>query len=90
MSSSSRCASAGVPTVDRLGTLVCADESEPSALIDVLAPDADVALAAAQLEDAFAGDPADRLIYSAARRAGAALISCDARITEFDRERVIW
>jgi PIN domain nuclease of toxin-antitoxin system len=56
----------------------------------VLAPDADVALAAALLDDAFPGDPADRLIYTAARRAGARLVSRDERIARFDPARVLW
>lgn len=56
----------------------------------VLRPDAEVALAAALLEEAFPGDPADRLIYAAARHAGAPLVSRDARITRFDPARVVW
>lgn len=56
----------------------------------VLRPDAEVALAAALLDDEFPGDPADRLIYAAARHAGAPLVSRDARITGFDPARVVW
>jgi PIN domain nuclease of toxin-antitoxin system len=58
--------------------------------IAVLAPDADVALAAALLDDDFPGDPADRLIYAAARQAGARLVTRDAGIARFDPARVLW
>jgi PIN domain nuclease of toxin-antitoxin system len=58
--------------------------------IAVLAPEAEVALAAAMLDDSFAGDPADRLIYATARRAGARLMSRDHRIARFDPGRVFW
>ena len=60
------------------------------ARLAVLAPGADVALAAALLDDDFPGDPADRLIYAAARQAGAPLVSRDARIARFDPARVVW
>ena len=60
------------------------------ARIGVLAPGADVALAAALLDDSFPGDPADRLIYAAARHAGARLVTRDARIAQFDPDRVVW
>jgi PIN domain nuclease of toxin-antitoxin system len=60
------------------------------ARIALLAPGADVALAAALLDDAFPGDPADRLIYAAARQAGAPLVTRDARIAQFDPARVVW
>ena len=49
-----------------------------------------VALAAALLDEHFPGDPADRLIYSAARQAGARLVTRDASIARFDRARVVW
>ncbi len=62
--------------------------SEPR--LAVVAPDADVALAAALLEDTFPGDPADRLIYATARRAGARLITRDEQIARFDGARVLW
>jgi PIN domain nuclease of toxin-antitoxin system len=58
--------------------------------IAVLAPDADVALAAAQLDDSFPGDPADRLIYATARGAGARLLTRDDRIARFDPGCVLW
>ena len=59
------------------------------ARIAVLAPGPDVALAAALLDD-FPGDPADRLIYAAARQAGARLVTRDARIARFDPARAVW
>jgi PIN domain nuclease of toxin-antitoxin system len=60
------------------------------ARLTVLAPGSDVALAAALLDDDFPGDPADRLIYAAARQAGAQLVTRDARIAQFDPARVAW
>jgi PIN domain nuclease of toxin-antitoxin system len=56
----------------------------------VIAPSADVTLAAALLDDDFPGDPADRLIYATARDAGARLVSRDAHIARFDPARVVW
>lgn len=56
----------------------------------VLAPEADVVLAAALLDDSFPGDPADRLIYATARRAGARLMTRDDRVKQFDPARVLW
>jgi PIN domain nuclease of toxin-antitoxin system len=58
--------------------------------VALLCPGADVALAAALLDDSFPGDPADRLIYAAARHADAALVSRDARIARFEPARVVW
>ena len=58
--------------------------------VSVLAPDADVALAAALLDDEFPGDPADRLIYATARQAGARLVTRDERIARFDPARALW
>ncbi len=58
--------------------------------LDVLAPDAAVALDAALLDDTFPGDPADRLIYATARRAGARLVTRDQRIARFDAARTVW
>jgi PIN domain nuclease of toxin-antitoxin system len=60
------------------------------ARVAVLSPEADVALAAALLDDSFPGDPADRLIYATARRAGARLMSRDDRMARFDPARVFW
>jgi PIN domain nuclease of toxin-antitoxin system len=60
------------------------------ARITVLAPSAEVALAAALLSDEFPGDPADRLIYAAARQSGASLVTRDAGISRFDPARVVW
>ena len=56
----------------------------------MIAPDAAVALDAALLDDTFPGDPADRLIYATARRAGARLVTRDQRITAFDAARAVW
>ena len=58
--------------------------------LDVIAPDAGTALAAALLDDTFPGDPADRLIYATARQAGARLASRDEKIARFDSARVVW
>ena len=58
--------------------------------VTVLALEAEVALAAALLDDSFRGDPADRLIYATAQRAGARLMSRDQRIAQFDPTRVFW
>jgi len=58
--------------------------------VQVVPPDADVALAAALLDDAFPGDPADRLIYATARQTGVQLLSRDERIARFDPGRVVW
>jgi PIN domain nuclease of toxin-antitoxin system len=60
------------------------------ARLAVIAPDTDVALAAALLDDAFPGDPADRLIYATAQRAGARLVTRDERIARFDPARALW
>jgi PIN domain nuclease of toxin-antitoxin system len=50
-----------------------------------------VALEAALLQrDGFVGDPADRLIYATAREAGAALVTRDERLREFDPRGTIW
>jgi PIN domain nuclease of toxin-antitoxin system len=56
----------------------------------VMAPDANIALAAALLDDSFPGDPADRLIYATARSAGAQIMTRDDRIARFDPARVLW
>jgi PIN domain nuclease of toxin-antitoxin system len=58
--------------------------------VSVLAPDADMALAAALLADDFPDDPADRLIYATARQAGARLVTRDERIRRFDPARALW
>jgi len=39
---------------------------------------------------AFAGNPADRLIYATARAADAPLVTRDERMHAFDPERVVW
>jgi PIN domain nuclease of toxin-antitoxin system len=56
----------------------------------VIAPDPAIALDAALLDDTFPGDPADRLIYTTARRAGARLLTRDERIARFDAARAVW
>jgi PIN domain nuclease of toxin-antitoxin system len=58
--------------------------------VGVLAPDAEVALAAALFDDSFPGDPADRLIYATAREAGVRLVTRDERIRRFDTARTLW
>ena len=50
-----------------------------------------VAVQAAMLErEAFVADPADRLIYTTAREAGARLVTRDSRMREFDPRGTIW
>lgn len=39
-----------------------------------------IALDAARLDDAFPGDPVDRILVATARAVGAALVTCDRRI----------
>jgi PIN domain nuclease of toxin-antitoxin system len=60
------------------------------ARIAVLTAGPDVSLAAALVDDDFRGDPADRLIYAAARQAGARLVTRDAEIARFHPPRVVW
>jgi PIN domain nuclease of toxin-antitoxin system len=50
-----------------------------------------VAISAAMLSrDGFVGDPADRIIYSTAREAGAALVTRDQALRAFDPRGTIW
>jgi len=49
-----------------------------------------VALSAAMLPEDFPRDPADRLIYATARAQGAALVTKDARLRDFDPAGTIW
>jgi len=50
-----------------------------------LAPGADIAVAAATLDqDVFPGDPIDRIIYATARDAGAVLVTHDRALLAFD------
>lgn len=58
--------------------------------VEPLAPTADVAIAAAELDDGFPGDPADRLIFACARAARVPLVTRDAQITSFAPGEVIW
>jgi PIN domain nuclease of toxin-antitoxin system len=60
------------------------------ARLDVIAPNAEMALAAALLDDDFPGDPADRLIYATTRHAGARLVTRDSQIARFDPSRAVW
>jgi PIN domain nuclease of toxin-antitoxin system len=50
----------------------------------------DVAVAAAQLPDAFPGDPADRLIYASAQAKGALLVTRDPVVRQFDPGSTLW
>lgn len=59
--------------------------------IEVLAPSAQVAVAAGELDGLrFPGDPADRLIYATARSIGATLITRDVAIRAFDPALTLW
>ena len=50
-----------------------------------------IAVAAALLEpQGFRGDPADGFIYATARDAGAALVTRDQRLREFDPRGTLW
>jgi PIN domain nuclease of toxin-antitoxin system len=48
------------------------------------------AVEAALLDPQFPGDPADRLIYATARDQGAALVTRDGRLREFDPRLTVW
>lgn len=53
--------------------------------------DVDVAVRAGSLDpEAFAGDPADRLIYATAVEQDAGLATADARMRAFDPARIVW
>jgi len=56
--------------------------------VEALPLTAESAVDAAQL--AFAGDPADRVIYATARAADAKLVTRDERMHGFDPTRVVW
>jgi PIN domain nuclease of toxin-antitoxin system len=59
--------------------------------IQTLAPSAQVAVAAGELDEKrFPGDPADRLIYATARSIGATLITRDEAIRAFDAVSTLW
>ncbi len=51
---------------------------------------AEIACAAAALDERFHGDPADRLIYATAQVHGCPLGTKDARIAAFDPRRTVW
>ena len=56
-----------------------------------LAPGADIAVAAATLDqDVFPGDPIDRIIYATARDAGAVLVTRDRALLAFDPQNTVW
>ena len=52
--------------------------------------DPEVAVAAALLPETFPGDPADRLIYAAARANRAVLITKDKALRVFDPQLTLW
>lgn len=59
--------------------------------IRVLSVSPQAAVAAAQIPaDELAGDPADRIIYSCARAAGARLVTKDSRLRSFDPRGTVW
>ena len=59
--------------------------------VRALAPDADVAVAAALLDRAsFPGDPIDRIIYASARAARAQLVTRDRALRAFDQGIAVW
>lgn len=58
--------------------------------VESLAPGPDTALAAALLDDAFPGDPADRMIFATARALDAQLITRDERIRAFAPQATLW
>ena len=58
--------------------------------LEALALSADVATAAGSIDAAFAGDPADRIIYATSRSTGSLLVTKDASLRAYDRERTVW
>ncbi len=62
--------------------------SQPGLVALPLGPEE--AVDAALLDEAFPGDPADRLIYATARHHGAALVTRDRRLREFDPRGTAW
>jgi PIN domain nuclease of toxin-antitoxin system len=58
--------------------------------IETLPLTAEVAVAAASLDESFPGDPADRIIYATARTRQAQLATKDAVIRRFDHRLTIW
>jgi PIN domain nuclease of toxin-antitoxin system len=45
---------------------------------------------AGSLDEAFPGDPADRVIYASAVELGARLLTADRAIRGFDPARTVW
>jgi PIN domain nuclease of toxin-antitoxin system len=72
------------PVAEWIG-LALADEG-----VETLPLTAEIALAAASLDDSFPGNPADRIIYSTTRAQKAQLATKDAAIRRFDRRLTIW
>jgi PIN domain nuclease of toxin-antitoxin system len=61
------------------------------ARVEVLAPSAAIAVAAALLDSrSFPGDPVDRLIYATARATDARLVTRDRAIRAFDPVATLW
>lgn len=76
--------------IDRpVGRWVRAALARPGVRVLELGPEA--AVAAALLDrDGFVGDRADRLIYASARQQGAALVTRDRRLLDFDPRGTVW
>jgi PIN domain nuclease of toxin-antitoxin system len=58
--------------------------------VEALELTAEVAITAGRLDGSFPGDPVDRIVYATAVVQRAQLVTRDARITAFDRDRVVW
>ena len=59
--------------------------------VEAIAPDADVAIAAALLDgSSFPGDPADRFIFATAQALDAPLVTRDARLRAFAPDVTVW
>lgn len=59
--------------------------------VEAIAPDPDIAVAAAALGDeGLHGDPADRFIYATARERSATLVTRDEALRRFDATRTVW
>jgi PIN domain nuclease of toxin-antitoxin system len=59
--------------------------------VEAIAPEIDVAIAAATLGHlTFPGDPADRIIFATARSLGAPLVTKDARMRAFAPGETVW
>jgi PIN domain nuclease of toxin-antitoxin system len=59
--------------------------------VSAIAPDAEVALAAAALDErAFPGDPADRIIFATAHALAAPLVTRDEHLRRFAPAETLW